>query len=249
MEGLSADQLIVIRKAFFEDKTHTAIAEELALPLGTVKSRIRLALGRLREALEKGRGDMSRHPAPDELLLDYAAGVLPEGPALAVALHVALDPAAQRTVGRLHGVGGALARGRSWRRIWARRRSSEALARLDGRRRSSPRPSPPAAPAGLRVGAGAAACPISASKDWKHAFGGFEEIELGLHGDTHRVALLRCSPARACRSIATSPTSTRWCCRAATPTTPATTASAISPSGRARRSTSRSPIRASPASP
>src|SRR6185295_11670383 len=50
---LSADQLTVIRKAFFEDKTHTAIAEELGLPLGTVKSRIRLALGRLREALER----------------------------------------------------------------------------------------------------------------------------------------------------------------------------------------------------
>jgi RNA polymerase sigma-70 factor (ECF subfamily) len=53
MAGLSADQLAVIRMAFFEDKTHTAIAEELRLPLGTVKSRIRLALGRLREALEK----------------------------------------------------------------------------------------------------------------------------------------------------------------------------------------------------
>ena len=51
--GLSADQLVVIRKAFFEDKTHTVIAEELKLPLGTVKSRIRLALARLREALEK----------------------------------------------------------------------------------------------------------------------------------------------------------------------------------------------------
>lgn len=50
---LSADQLAVVEKAFFEDKTHTAIAEELKLPLGTVKSRIRLALGRLREALEK----------------------------------------------------------------------------------------------------------------------------------------------------------------------------------------------------
>ena len=53
MEALSADQLMVIRKAFFEDKTHTAIAEELALPLGTVKSRIRLALAKLREALER----------------------------------------------------------------------------------------------------------------------------------------------------------------------------------------------------
>jgi len=53
MECLSADQLMVIRKAFFEDKTHTAIAEELALPLGTVKSRIRLALAKLREALER----------------------------------------------------------------------------------------------------------------------------------------------------------------------------------------------------
>lgn len=51
--SLSADQLVVIHKAFFEDKTHTAIAEELKLPLGTVKSRIRLALGRLREAFEK----------------------------------------------------------------------------------------------------------------------------------------------------------------------------------------------------
>ena len=53
LADLSAEQMLVIRKAFFEDKTHTAIAEELGLPLGTVKSRIRLALGRLREALEK----------------------------------------------------------------------------------------------------------------------------------------------------------------------------------------------------
>jgi RNA polymerase sigma-70 factor (ECF subfamily) len=53
VDGLSADQLLVIRKAFFEDKTHAAIAEELALPLGTVKSRIRLALGKLRDALKR----------------------------------------------------------------------------------------------------------------------------------------------------------------------------------------------------
>lgn len=56
MHTLSADQLVVIRKAFFEDKTHTAIAEELALPLGTVKSRIRLALVKLREAMAREEG-------------------------------------------------------------------------------------------------------------------------------------------------------------------------------------------------
>ena len=51
---------------------------------------------------------MSRHPAPDELLLDYATGVLPEGPALAVSLHVALDPAARRAVDRLRALAGTL---------------------------------------------------------------------------------------------------------------------------------------------
>ena len=51
--GLSEDQLVVIQKAFFEDKTHTVIADEMKLPLGTVKSRIRLALRRLRQELEK----------------------------------------------------------------------------------------------------------------------------------------------------------------------------------------------------
>ena len=53
MGGLSVDQLVVIQKAFYEDKTHTVIAKELKLPLGTVKSRIRLALVHLRAALEK----------------------------------------------------------------------------------------------------------------------------------------------------------------------------------------------------
>lgn len=50
---LSADQRLVIEKAFFENKTHTVIAAELELPLGTTKSRIRLALKHLRDALEK----------------------------------------------------------------------------------------------------------------------------------------------------------------------------------------------------
>lgn len=55
MSGLSAEQMQVIRHAFFSDKAHSQIAADLGLPLGTVKSRLRLALGRLRLSLDKGR--------------------------------------------------------------------------------------------------------------------------------------------------------------------------------------------------
>jgi len=49
---LPAEQAAVIRKAFFEDKVHAEIEKELGIPLGTVKSRLRLAMNRLRAALE-----------------------------------------------------------------------------------------------------------------------------------------------------------------------------------------------------
>jgi RNA polymerase sigma-70 factor (ECF subfamily) len=49
---LPAEQAEVIRKAFFEDKPHAEIEKELQIPLGTVKSRLRLAMTRLRSALE-----------------------------------------------------------------------------------------------------------------------------------------------------------------------------------------------------
>lgn len=51
MDDLPADQVEVLQKAFFEDKSHSVVAEELSLPLGTVKSRIRLALSRMRSTL------------------------------------------------------------------------------------------------------------------------------------------------------------------------------------------------------
>jgi len=47
IQALSSEQAEVIHKAFFEDKTHQVIASELDIPLGTVKSRIRLALTKL----------------------------------------------------------------------------------------------------------------------------------------------------------------------------------------------------------
>lgn len=52
LRELPQEQMLVLQKAYFEDKTHSDIAAELSLPLGTVKSRIRLALGRLRISLQ-----------------------------------------------------------------------------------------------------------------------------------------------------------------------------------------------------
>jgi RNA polymerase sigma-70 factor (ECF subfamily) len=49
--SLPREQAEVISLAFFADKAHSEIAGELGLPLGTVKSRLRLAIARLRGAL------------------------------------------------------------------------------------------------------------------------------------------------------------------------------------------------------
>lgn len=51
LENLPPEQAEVVRHAFFGDKPHSEISTELGLPLGTVKSRLRLAMARLRQAL------------------------------------------------------------------------------------------------------------------------------------------------------------------------------------------------------
>ena len=50
---LPGDQLAVVRLSFFEDKAHGDIARILGIPLGTVKSRLRLAMAKLRERLDE----------------------------------------------------------------------------------------------------------------------------------------------------------------------------------------------------
>jgi RNA polymerase sigma-70 factor (ECF subfamily) len=49
---LPQDQLDLMRLAFFEERSHTEIEAILGIPLGTVKSRLRRALARLRDALK-----------------------------------------------------------------------------------------------------------------------------------------------------------------------------------------------------
>lgn len=50
---LSEEQSRVVRMSFIEERPHAEIAETLGIPLGTVKSRIRLAMNRLRDLLDE----------------------------------------------------------------------------------------------------------------------------------------------------------------------------------------------------
>lgn len=52
LKELPAEQLELVRFAFFEGLSHSEIADKTGLPLGTVKSRIRLAFTKLRRTLE-----------------------------------------------------------------------------------------------------------------------------------------------------------------------------------------------------
>jgi RNA polymerase sigma factor (sigma-70 family) len=52
IENLPKEQGKLLKLSYFYDKTHADISEELNIPLGTVKSRIRLALIKMRHLVE-----------------------------------------------------------------------------------------------------------------------------------------------------------------------------------------------------
>ena len=52
LKSLPDEQRILVERAFFLSESHSQIAEMTGLPLGTVKSRIRLAFARLKKLLE-----------------------------------------------------------------------------------------------------------------------------------------------------------------------------------------------------
>ena len=51
LEELPEAQQEIVRMIYLEEKTHQEVSEELVLPLGTVKSRLRLAMNKLRESM------------------------------------------------------------------------------------------------------------------------------------------------------------------------------------------------------
>ena len=55
LDTLPPDQKTILRLSFYEDLSHGDIASALSIPLGTVKSRLRLAMTRMRAAFEGGR--------------------------------------------------------------------------------------------------------------------------------------------------------------------------------------------------
>lgn len=52
LDKLPAEQARVLRLSFYEEQPHAQIARELGIPLGTVKSRVRLAVLHLRRLLD-----------------------------------------------------------------------------------------------------------------------------------------------------------------------------------------------------
>jgi len=137
---------------------------------------------------------MNRHQAPDELLLDFATGALPEGPALAVALHAALVPATRSALARLAAMGGSLLEGQEPEPL-GEAVLELALARLD-RTQVEAAPALPLPRTGFEWAPSPLAHYLD-GRDWKRVFGGFERIDLPLtSGDTHLVSLLRLQPGR-----------------------------------------------------
>jgi RNA polymerase sigma-70 factor (ECF subfamily) len=53
LAALPPEQVRVLQLSYFEDEPHARIAQVLGIPLGTVKSRIRLAVAQLRRLLEE----------------------------------------------------------------------------------------------------------------------------------------------------------------------------------------------------
>ena len=140
----------------------------------------------------------ARHLAPDELFLDYASGALAEGPALAVALHVALDPAAAKAVERLANLGGALfdAEGdaASAGAALDDAELQKALGRIEGLA-IDPRPETTPLPKEFAWAPRALHRYLRRDMSWQSKFGGFEEMALdGIR--SHRVSLLRLMPGR-----------------------------------------------------
>lgn len=138
------------------------------------------------------------HPMP-ELLVDYAAGAMAEGRALAIAAHLGLCGACRAEVGRFEAIGGSLLQD-----AVAGAESDDALLQATLKRLDDAAPvEAPPRPVDARTRAAlpSAVWPYVAggvdALRWKTVGIGVREAVLPIAGGGHRVSLLRISAGRA----------------------------------------------------
>lgn len=137
---------------------------------------------------------MIAHHLPLDMLVDYAAGSLEEGPSLVVASHVALCAQCRGQVASFEAVGGALLEEIAPVAMEAGA-LDRVMAKLDGDERTEPAPQAESELASLlpfplrRY--------VDSSARWRRAGLGVEEIALKLGEGAHQASLLRIKSGRA----------------------------------------------------
>ncbi len=140
---------------------------------------------------------MIRHPAPSELLLDYASGTLAEGPALLVAAHLAYSEQARADVAALEAAAGEMLESMPSASL-----DDDALARTLARIDAAPEPAPASRSGDDALSIVGAAIPaplrryLPRDARWRSALGGIEEIELPLSDRRYRATLMRIGAGR-----------------------------------------------------
>jgi putative transcriptional regulator len=140
---------------------------------------------------------MIRHPAPSELLLDYASGTLAEGPALLVAAHLAYSEEARADIAALEAAAGEMLEAMPSEAL-----DDDALARTLARIEAAPEPVPatPAKDNATQIVGTAIPTPLRrylpTDARWRSALGGIEEIELPLSDKSYRATLMRIGAGR-----------------------------------------------------
>lgn len=87
IEHLPAIQARLIRTSYFEAKSRQEIADELGMPLGTVKSSLRRTFLRLQLSMSERASMNPRHHLDQAMVLSFAAGALSPEMAAVAATH------------------------------------------------------------------------------------------------------------------------------------------------------------------
>jgi RNA polymerase sigma-70 factor (ECF subfamily) len=64
VDNLPAEQVEILREVYIEGKTHAEVSKQTGLPLGTVKSRLRLAMEKLRVNLAADQNPVAEPAEP-----------------------------------------------------------------------------------------------------------------------------------------------------------------------------------------